>query len=193
MNCINNISLIEWISKIKEFKIEDLFIEITGGEPALYKDLDELLVFLTAIGYKGIVKTNGSLPIIKTDNFKIVSAWHKDQSFPKYFDIICIIKNPNDNYLNKKLDCINSGIPYRLVEFNSEPHGENRDKKADGKISIFNKVTHINSSGQITMCSRIRPNENITIWNNSKLVDGETVRVPCSSCKNVYDVEVFVK
>ena len=187
VNIINNRDLIHWLKKWAD--PEKWFIEITGGEPGLYPEINTLLPLLESTGYKGLVKTNGSLPIIKCEAFPRISAWHNNDK-PEYYDIICIIKNPADDWESKAALCEMDKIPYGLVEFDDTPHGENRNKRAPEETRIFKNITHINSSGQITMCSRLKPDEGVTIW-NSLPIENVTVRRPCLSCKNVYDVEIF--
>ena len=187
VNIINNNDLLAWL--VKWADPEKWFIEITGGEPGLYKEINTLLPALEALGYKGLVKTNGIVKIIRNKSFPLIVAWHINR--PNYFDIICIIKNPDDNWQLKVDYCQTSNIPYRTVDFDRSPHGDSRDKNADKSVSIFNRVVHLNSSGQFTMCSRMSPGENNTIW-NAVPKEGETMRVPCNYCKNVVDVEMFL-
>jgi len=190
VNCLDLESLVQWI--IINFNSKDTILEITGGEPTLVKWLNEFIEIICSHGYRVILKTNGSSNISKRKGLTIVSAWHMQRPFPKCYDVICIIKNPYDSWEIKEQLCKEKNIPYKLVEFCDIPHGENRDKKARGKLTVFKKMVHVNSSGQITMCSRIKPNEKKTIWNTFNLIDGETIRTPDNSCKNVYDVEVFL-
>ena len=190
VNLLNQNDLIEWIKNWAYSK--KWFIEITGGEPGLFKELDLLIKILSELGYNGIIKTNGSLPIAKYDGFKIVAAWHLDQPFPKYYDIICIIKNPDELWQMKTDYCEAKNIPYITVDFDKYTQGENRDKKSNKQKEIFNNIVHVNSSGQITMCSRCIPDPDVTIWNSIPL-EGKTIRRPCEKCKNVIDVEIFYK
>jgi len=189
VNCLDLKSLVEWV--IINFNSKDTIIEIIGGEPTLVKWLNDFIEIICFHEFKVILKTNGSGFVTKRKGLTIVSAWHKDQPFPIYYDVICIIRNPDDDWQTKERYCIENKILYKIVEFNEIPHGENRDKEANGELKIFNKIVHVNSSGQITMCSRMKPNPDITIW-NSIPTDGISMRTPCNRCKNVYDVEVFI-
>ncbi len=112
---ITNKALIKWLKAY--IRPAEWHIKITGGEPGLYKGIDKLLPALSKLGYKGIVETNGSLPVPNSDNFVRVGAWHKDRPQPKYFDVILITKNPDDDWRSKKDFCEVWDIPYKCAPF----------------------------------------------------------------------------
>lgn len=188
INKLNNNALFAWIDKY--INTDEWFIELTGGEPGLYLEINELINGLNARGYKGMIKTNGSLPIPKTTNFKILSAWHKEQDFPLYYDEVIIIKNPNDNWQDKVKYCEKNKIKFYTTLFDKQFDGI----KPEQVLCSYNKTIntcHINSRGCITKCSRYSVIPENTIFN---MVPPQLLNVviKCPKCKNLNDVEMFL-
>lgn len=170
MDAITNEALLKWL---KEYiNPNEWILEFTGGEPSLYKEIDTLVPTLNKLGYKGIIRTHGGNPIPKSDNFRIVTAWHEfwGDKCPTYYDLILIIKNPNDDW-RKKLDyCISSGIPYKTCEFDESYAGREMlhidTGKAD-KPCVITHISYISSMGQLAGCQRKELSEDKTIFNMS--------------------------
>lgn len=58
-----NSMILKWMDKY--LNPYEWFLEISGGEPGLYKGINELISTLNSMGYYGIIRTNGTLPIYK--------------------------------------------------------------------------------------------------------------------------------
>lgn len=96
-------------------------IELTGGEPAVYERIEDLLLYLSEHSYHGLVKTNGSLPIGRYSNFKRIATFHKLKNPPKYFDCISIIGAIEDPDRQAKIDyCQTNNFSYRIT--GNEPY-----------------------------------------------------------------------
>ncbi len=190
-NAVNNEAIIKYLDAYLNPRL--WFIEITGGEPSCYPDLDSLLLQLTKRGYKGVVKTNGFKKIIKTDNFIRVFSMHDFNEIPPrdWFDKIVLINNPNDADLEKKKNyCVDNNIPYKLTVFGLVESNLDPFQPADTK---FENLLAVNSLGQITSCPG--STENLLVEKNifkmqkvlpKKLSDG------CLKCKVVNDFEIFM-
>ena len=191
INLINNEDLLKWVD---EFCPPDKWVvEFTGGEPALHSEFSsKILPAFCERGYKGVTKTNGTLYIPKTENFKMVTAWHESiKEIPPYHDFILIIKNPNDNWREKKQYCEDNKIPFCAVPFDRSYEGK---KSNAGSVLIPNKMqgmTRILSMGQITSCYADAPQEGYDIFamKPPKIKD---VKHGCSKCGNVTAVEIFL-
>ncbi len=66
-NRLNNEIIFNWMAKYTN--PYEWFLEISGGEPGLYPGISELVQELSRLGYYGIIRTNGTLPIPKTERF----------------------------------------------------------------------------------------------------------------------------
>ena len=62
LNKLNNNILIPWVKKWTN--PDDWMIEISGGEPGMYPEIEELVTELSDLGYHGLIKTNGTLVLI---------------------------------------------------------------------------------------------------------------------------------
>jgi len=193
-NLLTNESLLKWLDKY--LKPEEWHIELTGGEPGLYPEIDTLIPALTERGYHGQIKTNGSLPIPASPNFTRCVAWHKDKDFPQYYDQIAIIKNPDDDWQKKEARCKKHKIPHRLLDFDTRSCGNrNISELMQGyppNKTIYSQ--HINDRGQVTCCPAATP-----VMQEGKMTIFEMVEPfytailsRCNTCKNVHDVEIFL-
>jgi len=178
-------------------KPEKWYIELIGGEPGLYPEIDTLIPALTERGYHGQVKTNGSLPIPASPNFIRCAAWHEGRDFPEYYDQIVIIKNPDDNWQEKEDHCKEQGIPYQLLDFDTRSCGpRNIPELMEGyspNKTVYSQ--HINSSGQVTCCPSaplVMQNGKMTIFEMVEPFYTNVLLEMCPSCKNVHDVELFL-
>ena len=137
---LTNGRLLPWIRKY--LSPHSWVIELTGGEPALYDGISDLLYALDSEGYRGLVKTNGLLPIPKTDNFIRVAAFHNLDRFPVYYDKILIVDKLEREA--KEAYCKEHGIDYRVIGFNKE--------NPDGATHGFDKVAYIDPHGHQVPC-----------------------------------------
>jgi organic radical activating enzyme len=190
VNTLNNDALFKWLDAY--IRPDEWIIELTGGEPGLYPGIAELVMGLADRGFKGLVKTNGSLPIPITDNFQLITAWHEGvENIPEYYDQIVIIKNPKDDWQKKVEYCETHGIPYQTVLF---------DRKFEGKgneavLLNLNKTLeclHISSSGMITGCSALPMIPGMDIFSMAPPIPNTTLSHSCPRCKNINDVELFL-
>jgi len=193
-NLLTNEALLKWLNKY--LKPEEWYIEITGGEPGLYPEIDTLISALTEMGYHGQIKTNGSLPITASPNFTRCAAWHKDKDFPTYYDQIAIIKNPDDEWQEKENYCKEHKILYKLLDFDARSCGERNIAELmqnyEPNRTVYSQ--HINDKGQVICCPAATPvmqNGKMTIF---ELVEPYYTNIlkTCKSCKNVHDVELFL-
>ena len=154
---INNNELIPFLTRsMMEDDINplDTVVELTGGEPALYPDLDMLIGFLSTSGFHVLIKTNGDLPISQSDNVLRIAAFHELNTPPKYFDIVLIIEDTPD-FESKFIYCVDNKIPFEVI-------------KKDTTIGIedshgFVRTSFINPAGHNTCCQHDKAVENLNI------------------------------
>jgi len=152
-------------------------IELTGGEPALYPELNELLAWLETRGFSGVVKTNGSLPICKVPHFKIVAAFHDLNNPPECYDEILIISHTPD-FKEKIARCLREGVVYRVIE------KDTHYKATDNVKTNIEKIMFINPAGCKSECSA----------GSSRILleyDSLPYRTACKGCKSAIDFEKF--
>jgi len=193
-NLLTNEALLKWFDAYIE--PAEWYIELIGGEPGLYPEIDTLIPALTERGYHGQVKTNGSLPIPASPNFIRCAAWHQGREIPQYFDQIVIIKNHHDDWEYKRTYCNDHDIKYQLLDFDTRYERRNSaelmQKYAPNK-TIYSQ--HINSSGQVTFCPSAIPvmrDGKLTIFEMVEPFYTDTLLRSCPACKNVHDVEIFL-
>jgi len=154
-NALTNESLLNWID---EYLTPDKWIiKITGGEPGLYPEIETLIPELAKRGYKGLIETNGSLPIPKSDNFIRLAAWHLNRPFPEYYDAIMIIQLKEDNWQEKVDYCEKNGIKYlvNMHRGSTSPYTyqERVDEDATHEKTHYEGQMMIYSSGVMQSCS----------------------------------------
>ena len=190
INIITNAALLKWLDTY--IAPGEWLIELTGGEPGLYPEIQTLIPELTARGYRGLIKTNGSLPIPKSPSFQLITAWHAGlEKIPQYYDQIVIIKNPADDWERKARYCAENGIPCQTVLFDQRFEGK-RIPAAACDLNKMVAVLHINSSGKITGCSAKPPIKEQDIFTMSPPVPFSELTSTCPRCKNINDVEKFL-
>ena len=190
MNLLTNAALLKWIDTFT--RPNDWIIELTGGEPGLYPEIQTLIPALTDRGYYGLVKTNGSLPLPKSETFQRIAAWHEGvEEIPPYHDQILIIDNPHDNQQKKIAYCKEHDIPYQIVLFDRKFEGVQFDYSQCDEHSIIT-LTHINSSGNITECPAQPPVQGRDIFNMSPPAMFEKLPPNCRKCKIINDDEKFL-
>jgi len=188
--CLNNKDLLKWTEK--QINPDKWFIELTGGEPGLYPEIDDLIEELTKLGFYGIVKTNGTINIKRTKNFQLITAWHYGvENIPAYYDKIVIIKNPQDKWRQKVRFCKENKIPYKTTLFDPINEGARINEVFCNINKTINSI-HVNSSGQITACAAAKINKDITIFNENSSVPMKNLVSTCLRCKNINDIEVWL-
>jgi hypothetical protein len=159
----------------------DWAIELTGGEPALYPGLDELLGWLQAKGFRGLVKTNGTLPIRSVPSFRRIAAFHDIASPPSFYDEILIIARLPD--FEAKVEwCLANGAEYKAIEPESHWRPDGR-----GEPAGIDSIMFANPEGQLQACSADHRNR-------IPIGDGRLpMRKACSYCKTATDFIKFFK
>ncbi len=117
-NRLNNEIIFQWMAKYTN--PYEWFLEISGGEPGVYPGISELVQELSRLGYYGIIRTNGTMPIPKTDTFIRLAGWHKQirlSTPPKNCDVMLITKNPKDCWQDKAKYCQSNNILYKCIEY----------------------------------------------------------------------------
>lgn len=196
-NEINNEIIFKWIDYY--LNPNDWMIEITGGgEPGMYPELDGLVRGLEDRGYYGEIKTNGTLPIPKSDHFIRVAAWHScygPDNPPKYFDNIIIIKNPDDEWEKKEVYCQEHDIPYQTYTFIPFHIPSSMHKDDQHEPIALNKFitewTVVYSSGRIARCFQGKNSENVKIQNMCP-PQMQSITDMCPYCTNVNKFERFI-
>jgi MoaA/NifB/PqqE/SkfB family radical SAM enzyme len=156
-------------------------LELTGGEPALYGGLPELMQWLQRHGYKGLVKTNGTLPVPSVPNFRRIAAFHDIERPPVYFDEMLIIRNPEDTmaYVERELVCLANGWKYTFIDYS--------DGLLYGRFKHSYKETlFITPDGKLRKCNADKETENrLPGWTEPKKL--------CEACKTACDFEIFMR
>jgi hypothetical protein len=191
-NKLNNDLIFLWLDKFCPPK--EWCIEISGGEPGLYPEIDKLIAGLSERGYYGLIKTNGTCPLPHSETFQRVAAWHKCKGMdspPKYYDQMLIIRNPADCWEAKAHYCKDHGIPYRDVVFRDYniPYEQ---RQIPAVVNTFIKNwTVMYSSGQLAQCyggknlpeatvQNMCPPPQVGIWKE------------CACCCNINGFEMFL-
>lgn len=191
-NKLNNNLILSWLDKYCPPK--EWCIEISGGEPGIYPEIEDLINGLTKRGYYGLIKTNGSRPIPSSDTFQRIAAWHlcKDIDHPpEYYDQMLIIKNPADCWEAKIQYCIDRGIPYKAVVFQDYNIPYSQRQVPEVKNTFIKNWTVMYSDGQLAQCyggqnlpeatvQNMFPPPQVGIWNE------------CTCCGNVGGFEMFL-
>ena len=180
---LSNAELIPYLEKWIDPK--KWVVELTGGEPSLYPEIDELLHWLSETGYKVLVKTNGSGNLPHLPNVKLVAAFHKLDQPPKNYDEILIVDKVNRE--EKEAYCKKNGIPYHVIGYNKE--------NPDGASHGFDQCAFINPAGHQTGCCADPPIEDVRKdGRDYRRIDKRPLvtRSCCSHCKAAIDAWRFL-
>lgn len=132
--------LIPWLAA--NINPEEWVVELTGGEPALFKGLDTLCRWLSCNKYRTLIKTNGLLRIGQYPYISRIAAFHNLDRPPKYFDVILIIDKLDREA--KERYCKEHGWPYKVIGYNKE--------NPDGAVHNFDKIAFIDPHGHNVPC-----------------------------------------
>jgi len=185
-NALTNEILLKWLDKYLDPK--ENYIEISGGEPGMYPEIKTLIPALTEKGYKGLIKTNGSRSIPESKNFKRIAAWHKDKPFPEYYDLILILKNPNDNWQEKEEYCKDRNIAHVCFDYQyyNKP---NQPRTVYPNRELIKSVTTMYASGNMAGCSnQFQPDKSIFKDSEPSFFDSSS----CTYCGNIGGFESFL-
>lgn len=195
LNCMTNEAMLNYVDRYYD-PARTLF-EISGGEPSLYPGIAELVKGLSDRGYMGVIRTNGSRPIPKTDNFQIVFAWHrKVKKPPENYDSIFVVRNPDDDWKGKVKYCEDNNIPFTCVKYQHfdgtpNPKGEYYDEQGYERIvKLIDRWSVIYSSGRIGQCYSNTMASNYTIFNMSPPVYMDLIAKCCKVCGPILGFEL---
>lgn len=113
---LTNARLIPWLAVNAD--PSKWVIELTGGEPALYKGINPLCQWLSAHKYRTLIKTNGTVLIQPQPNVIRVAAFHRLEEPPKYFDKILIVDKIDREA--KEAYCREQGWDYCVIGYDKE-------------------------------------------------------------------------
>ena len=177
---LTNERLIPWLEKY--VSKDNWIIELTGGEPGLYRGIDELVDWLSNNGYHAIIKTNGSLPIKRATNVLRVAAYHRYYEPPKYFDRILIVDKIDRD--EKEDVCKKKGWDYKVIGYNNDP--------LPGESHGFTYCAYIDPHGHPLPCKRTAVL--YTEWPDLHAMEYVGLRRTkcCPSCKAAIDCWKFI-
>ena len=118
---------------------------MNGRRTRFIPGISELIQELNSIGYHGIIRTNGTLPIPKVENFRRMRHGIKPISLatpPKYYDEMFITKNPDDCWQDKAKYCADNNIPYQCVPYKryGDPSFVAEPLQEDGKQRLSSNI-----------------------------------------------------
>ena len=177
---LRNERLVPWIKK--NLIPSDWIIELTGGEPALYDGIDELVRFLSGHGYRVVIKTNGSMPIQPAKNVIRVAAFHQVDNPPKYFDKI-LVSDQLDREKKEEI-CRRNGWDYRVIAYN--------DRAFPGEFHGFGKMGYMDPHGHPLPCKDTQVQ--FTEWPDKYALEFTGLRqnMCCRDCKAAIDCWKFI-
>ena len=179
-----NIRLIPFL--YRHVNPKEWFLELTGGEPALYEGLDELLQWLTNHEYRGLIKTNGQLEIGRYGHFPRIAAWH-GKAMPRFYDKILLIYGIQD-YEAKAEFCLENKIPFDTI-------GLNKDYSLGRMTHRLDKISFINAVGQVLDCPAGTPEPVMGQYGDLSTVDFSELKTRdcCPHCKAALDFWRFIE
>ena len=159
-------------------------IELTGGEPALFEDIDHLCEWLSGNGYRTVIKTNGLTEIKSRPGITRVAAFHQLDNPPKYFDEILIIDKLDREA--KERVCKQNGWPYKVIGFNKEVIDDLRNE--------FQFIAFINPAGHQLGCPAVPAVENDIGTDDLNRINHRPLvaQYCCPTCKLANDVWRFI-
>jgi MoaA/NifB/PqqE/SkfB family radical SAM enzyme len=184
LNDITAELLLRWLDKYLNPK--KWLIELTGGEPLLHPEIDEILKGLEKRGYQGIVKTNGSIKVSKIKGFIFLAAWHLGQDFPLVYDTVSIIKNDRDDWRGKISHCKKNNIPYVTADLNEEyVTGKTFDDGLD-KTHYLLEYLYMNSLGQVQECPPHNEGDAHRIHELAWKEPSDMTKANCAKCYHAF-------
>lgn len=178
-----NAELIPWMDKYVQ--PDQWVVELTGGEPSLYPEIDELLHWLSEHGYKTLVKTNGSGDLPHLPGVKLVAAFHQLKNPPKNYDVYLIV-DKIDREAKEKY-CNEHGISYKVIGFGKE--------NPDGYSHRFALCAYVNNAGHQVGCQARAVFESVRNGVDYRRIPHRAlVAMPCCpNCKAAIDADRFLE
>jgi len=194
-NRITNFDLIPWVDEMVD--PAKTVVQIDGGEPALYSEINTLVQDLQFRNFGGLIRTNGSLPIPQIPNFKRIAAWHQGKPMPKYYDLILIFRNALDNWEEKEQYCKDNGIPYTVFNYmifdSKSEHGDQSCCRVPTETKcgeVIDAMATIYASGKIGKCFVQEPSDGLFSNHRNNPIEWFPL---CSSCGSGSSVEYFLR
>ena len=79
----------DWYRLLKNFPVKIRELHITGGEPFIYKDIQELILKLLPLGFHISLNTNllirRDLSMVESDKFRITGTLHNQKNVDKFY------------------------------------------------------------------------------------------------------------
>lgn len=179
---LRNAELIPWLEKYVQ--PDQWIVELTGGEPSLYPEIDELLRWLSGRGYRTLVKTNGSGDLPHLPGVTLVAAFHDLERPPKNFDMYLIIDKLQRE--KKEAYCNANNIPYKVIGYGKE--------NPDGYRHRFSLCAYINNAGHQVGCQARTVLEDVRGGEDYRRINHRPlVAMPCCPhCKAAIDADRFL-
>lgn len=179
---LDNATLVPWIAD--NVMAKRWVIELTGGEPSLYPEIDELLHWLSDNGYRTLVKTNGSGNLPHLPNVKLVAAFHRLEEPPKNFDEYLIVDKIQRE--EKEAYCKEHGIPYKVIGYDKE--------NPDNARHEFELCAFVNPAGHQVGCLAEKPHERVVDGDDYNRISHRPLipQVCCPHCKAAIDAWRFL-
>ena len=177
-NMIENKYLLAWLGKY--CPPSEWWIEITGGEPGMYPEISTLIPELHERGYKGCIRTNGTMPIPRFNSFPLIVGWHTTINHPPLGSDLVLIMSTDEEKLEY---CEKNNIAFLKIHANV-------GQKYSRHIQYVEHYTFLNSVGQLTPCQDVKPpKEEINIFNLSPPPQKRYISAGCPFCINVTGFE----
>lgn len=179
---LDNATLIPFMEKY--VPPERWVVELTGGEPSLYPEIDELMRWLSEHNYRTLVKTNGTGSLGKYPNVTRVAAFHRLESPPENFDCILIVDKIDRE--RKEAFCKEHGLPYKVIGYDKE--------NPDGATHGFVYTAFINPAGHQVGCCARKVTERVVNGVDYNRIDHRPLVVTecCPRCKAAIDAWRFL-
>lgn len=159
-------------------------IELTGGEPTLYRGYTELLDWLDKNNYIVHIRTNGKIVTPYHKNATRIVAFHDFDMKPLNYDLVLIIDGIDSE--RKIKWCRDNGVRYFVI---------GKDKHLINSLRCkFRQIASIDPFGHLVKCGTMHARVDIqeidgkfVDVNRLPYIKNMIVGVPCDKCKAAID------